>query len=87
MYDCNCYKIFEIKNPLRLKVNSKFISMLFPHHHESVSGAAADSPLSFQLVIVIVLVASLLGIIWAIINYLSIKSIDMDPKHRITGVS
>jgi Na+/H+-translocating membrane pyrophosphatase len=61
--------------------------MFLPHHHSITSGPAPDSPLSLQLGITLICVCSVLGLIWAFINYLSIRSIQLESKNKISGIS
>lgn len=55
------------------------------HHHPSIE-AATNSILSMQLVLILVCGACGLGLLWAFINYLGIRSIEVEAKAR-TGMA
>lgn len=59
---------------------------MIPQHHPALE-FGLNSILTLQHVMYIVFGCSLLGLIWATVNYLSIRTIDMDAKNRPSGIS
>ena len=60
--------------------------MTFLHHVLSIG--ATDAVFTVPTASIIIVVCCLLGIIWAVINYVSIKSIDLSyPPTRQLGIT